>query len=292
MGNTGYLSNILISMIVVGLVLGGPLTLYAIIKILNTLLGSPRASFVKLKDEKAPLGLLVTWDDSSFEWQICRVRLEFIESVKGGRSTSFSFTFDDKTAKKRSFLIPMQLSKEDFAMITDKGLGGARRVIANSFFNIEIETTNGMTERQKIGKSKVLAALAGPPFLAPKDIDALPPTPSDAWSVLTRVFPWRKVAASTEATPDKAAGAHGPAKPKEASKGPAAPVDFLVTKVWIEPGCIVCDACENEAPQVFHVLADTCIVRENADLSDGASIKAAAEGCPVDVIKFTTSPKA
>ncbi len=69
----------------------------------------------------------------------------------------------------------------------------------------------------------------------------------------------------------------------------------LVTKVWIEPGCIVCDACETACPEVFEVLHDdeTCVIRPEAldieftkPLSD--QIGEAAEECPVDVIKFET----
>lgn len=65
----------------------------------------------------------------------------------------------------------------------------------------------------------------------------------------------------------------------------------LVTKVWIEEGCIVCDACETTAPDVFEVLEDTCIVRPAALKPDftkprSEDIVDAAEECPVDVIKF------
>ena len=67
----------------------------------------------------------------------------------------------------------------------------------------------------------------------------------------------------------------------------------VVTKVWIEDGCIVCDACETTAPDVFQVLDDTCIVRPEALTPDftrprTVSIEDAAEECPVDVIKFDT----
>jgi cytochrome b6-f complex iron-sulfur subunit len=68
----------------------------------------------------------------------------------------------------------------------------------------------------------------------------------------------------------------------------------VVTKVWIEPGCIVCDACENTAPTVFEVTEDTCIIRPAA--LQPAFLKPitqevidAAEECPVDVIKFDTA---
>lgn len=74
-----------------------------------------------------------------------------------------------------------------------------------------------------------------------------------------------------------------------AAGGPAAPAaeNFKVAKVWIEPGCIVCNACEDIYKEVFEVLADTCIIRPNAPLDDGLRIQEAAEACPVEVIKFT-----
>lgn len=67
----------------------------------------------------------------------------------------------------------------------------------------------------------------------------------------------------------------------------------LVTRVWIEPGCIVCDACETTAPDVFHVTDDTCLIRPEAMKPDfnkprTQSIIDAAEECPVDVIKYET----
>src|SRR6476620_401996 len=66
-----------------------------------------------------------------------------------------------------------------------------------------------------------------------------------------------------------------------------------VVKVWIAPGCIVCDSCENDCPEVFDVQEDTCIIRPPAMKEDflhplTPSIQVAAEGCPVDVIKFET----
>src|SRR5579862_1503251 len=65
----------------------------------------------------------------------------------------------------------------------------------------------------------------------------------------------------------------------------------IVTKVWIAPGCIVCDSCENDCPEVFDVQEETCVIRPPAMKADflqplTPSIKVAAEGCPVDVIKF------
>lgn len=63
--------------------------------------------------------------------------------------------------------------------------------------------------------------------------------------------------------------------------------NFSITKVWIEPGCIVCNACEDIYPEVFEVTSDTCLIRPGAPLDDGLKIEESAEACPVEVIKFT-----
>src|SRR3954467_5112402 len=67
----------------------------------------------------------------------------------------------------------------------------------------------------------------------------------------------------------------------------------VVTKVWIAPGCIVCDACENDCPEVFDVTEETCLIRPPAMKPDflaplTPSIIVAMEGCPVEVIKIET----
>ena len=71
------------------------------------------------------------------------------------------------------------------------------------------------------------------------------------------------------------------------------PTKEVVTKVWIDPGCIVCDACETTSPDVFEVQHenDTCIIRPAAlDIEftkpRTGEIIEAAEECPVDVIKY------
>lgn len=63
--------------------------------------------------------------------------------------------------------------------------------------------------------------------------------------------------------------------------------NFALSKVWIEDGCIVCDACETISPDVFEVVEGGCLVRTGAPLENGLNIQEAAEACPVEIIKFT-----
>lgn len=275
------MGEILLSVLVAIIMLGGPLTLYLVIKILNHRWGGLRVQFAKV-DSKT--GLLLTWDNESFEIKVARIKLDFIELVPGGRAFSHSFTFEDSEAKRKSFFLELKIDPAELAALTDAGVDA--RAIKQSSLTVEIETVDYEGRRVKFSKRKILAQLAKAVAIG-KDVEIIADKTPDKWSVQTRVFPWKKV---VEAAEDGAA----PAKKGHAAapSGPRAPVDFAVTKVWIEPGCIVCDACEAEAPLVFWVQAETCIVRENAPLDDAAAIKAAAEGCPVDVIKYTKVPKA
>jgi ferredoxin len=79
-----------------------------------------------------------------------------------------------------------------------------------------------------------------------------------------------------------------------------------IKTVWIEEGCILCNACDSECPEVFLVADDTCRIKgavredgvedENRDaksplkvelqVSLEAGIKAAASACPVEVIQY------
>ena len=63
---------------------------------------------------------------------------------------------------------------------------------------------------------------------------------------------------------------------------------MAITRVWIEEGCISCGLSESNCPEVFKVeTGEPAKVIEGVDYSDlEAKIKIAAEGCPVEVIKY------
>ncbi|MBA3707508.1 MAG: ferredoxin [Planctomycetes bacterium] len=84
---------------------------------------------------------------------------------------------------------------------------------------------------------------------------------------------------------------------------------MTITRVWIEEGCICCQACVTSERQVFSIPdgSDSAIILGDVRL-DGVSdrnviargdltvagtqlsdtIEEAAEGCPMDIIRFTT----
>ena len=81
---------------------------------------------------------------------------------------------------------------------------------------------------------------------------------------------------------------------------------MAIKTVWIEEGCIICNACEAECPDVFAITDTTSTIKasvrqdgqENENraeksplkiefqISLEAGIEAAAGGCPVEVIQF------
>jgi len=60
-----------------------------------------------------------------------------------------------------------------------------------------------------------------------------------------------------------------------------------ILKVWVEEDCSSCGVCEDICPEVF-LLEDIATVKEGVNLADyEANIKEAAEGCPVEAIKYS-----
>ncbi len=61
---------------------------------------------------------------------------------------------------------------------------------------------------------------------------------------------------------------------------------MAITKVWIEEGCTSCGLCEATCPEVFKV-EDLATVIEGVNFNDfEEGIIEAADGCPVEVIKY------
>ena len=62
---------------------------------------------------------------------------------------------------------------------------------------------------------------------------------------------------------------------------------MAITRVWIEDGCISCGSSESNCPEIFKIKDEGATVIEGVDYSLlEEKIKEAAEGCPVEVIKY------
>ena len=133
--------------------------------------------------------------------------------------------------------------------------------------NAATETADDLAPKFTVAKEKPLFTLPERTFISP-------PLPKTAKQL--------KMASNPMFAGDFAGAAAG-------GGGAAAPAveNFSIAKVWIEPGCIVCDACEGIFPEVFEVTDSTCLIRPGAPLNDGLRVQEAAEACPVEVIKFT-----
>jgi len=118
-------------------------------------------------------------------------------------------------------------------------------------------------DKYKVVKSKPLYNIPGKSFISP-------PLPKSGKAL--------KLATNPEFAGEFAAGGGAAAVEEKPN--------FAVSKVWIEPGCIVCDACEAIYPEVFEVTEDTCIIRPGFPTDDGLKVEEAADACPVEVIKF------
>lgn len=61
---------------------------------------------------------------------------------------------------------------------------------------------------------------------------------------------------------------------------------MAISKVSITEGCIGCGVCVSMEEDIFEMSGDVATVKEGADLgANEATIREAAESCPVNVIK-------
>jgi ferredoxin len=61
---------------------------------------------------------------------------------------------------------------------------------------------------------------------------------------------------------------------------------MAIKKVWMEEGCTSCGLCADVCPDVFE-MQDIAVVKNDADYAaNNEGIKDAADGCPVEIIKY------
>ncbi len=256
----------------------------------------------------------------TFETLFGKPRLTILRSTKSGNFFAFGFKWNSAKEPAAIDLIRLRLfnpfgsptqvevstqfevKKTSFATEADMGPGFIELLGAKNFdlavIQVEIVSSKDGVSFQfdmkgpKFRKLVSAANLTVDQFLSVKKLDSVvklkSPIEIPTRSFIAETVPGKGAQLAIPTNPAFASHFAGAAAPAAAG-GVAAPAaeNFKIAKVWIEPGCIVCNACEDIYKEVFEVLADTCIIRPNAPLDDGLRMQEAAEACPVEVIKYT-----
>lgn len=278
--STTYIAMIVAILMGIGLLVGiAALSLLS--GALNFLFVRPKIEILKSTTENG-FAFAFKWDQDAEPVKFDRVRVHLFNPFGSPTEVDITREFDG--------------SDVDFAREVDMG-DNLKKILAatpidKATIEVEVTATRDSVTHKQIFKgadfvskrneaAKTVEEVAAqfvvtkvkPKFEIPERTFISPPLPKTAKQL--------KMATNPIFAGDFAGAAAG-----GAAAGPAVE-NFSVSKVWIEPGCIVCDACEAIFPEVFEVTDSTCIIRPGAPLNDGLKIQESAEACPVEVIKFT-----
>lgn len=245
----------------------------------------------------------------SFHFLFARPRVDILKSEFGDHGFAFSFSWNSarepakfdkiKVRLFNPFGSPTQVevskafnaAGEDFARDVYMGIGMKKLIEANGLANATVEvevssSSDNISQSFTFNGKKFLDLLGKAVDTVKSFEESLPPKPGKPiYQTVQRSFIAEPLPESSKtiklATNPEFAGDF-------ASTGGSGPAqeNFSVAKVWIDPGCIVCNACEAIYPEVFEVTDDSCLIRPDAPLDNGLLIQEAAEACPVEVIKF------
>lgn len=257
----------------------------------ETLFGKPKLSILRSTKSGNFFAFGFKWNSAKEPAAINIIRLRLFNPYGNPTQVEVSKTFDPQTSS--------------FAVEVDMGPGLIDLLGAKNFdlamIQVEVASTkHGVhwlfdMKGSKFKKLVSEASLTVDQFVSDNKLNetkkSKPPIDVPIRSFIADTVPGKGAQLAIPTNPAFAAQFAGTPAPTSTggaggANGPSAD-NFKIAKVWIEPGCIVCNACEDIYKDVFEVLADTCIIRPNAPLDDGLRIQEAAEACPVEVIKFT-----
>ena len=278
--NTTFIAMAVAILMGVGLLVGiGALSLLS--GTLNFLFVKPKIEILKSKFNKTGFAFSFKWDQSVEPVRFDRLKIHLFNPFGTPTQLEVIREFD---ASSNDFARDLDLGAVMKNLIAAKGL-------ENATLEIEVtaskdSVTHMTSMKGSAFKEKMLNASASADefnekhavkkekarFEIPERTFISPPLPKTAKAL--------KMATNPMFAADFAGSVAGGAVA-------AAVENYSVSKVWIEPGCIVCDACDAIFPEVFEVTDSTCIIRPRAPINDGLKVQEAAEACPVEVIKFT-----
>ena len=256
----------------------------------ETLFGKPKITLLRASKSGNIFAFGFKWNSAKEPAAIDTIRLRLFNPFGNPTQVEVSKPFD---SKKSSFAVEVDMGPGFIELLGAKGFDNATiqiEVISSKdgiVFQFDMKGPKfkklifdaNQTVTEYIGKNDLEVKKSSK---SPIDI----PTRSFIADTVPGRGPQLKRATNPQFAGEFAGAGAGASGAAAAAAGPAAQ-NFKIAKVWIEPGCIVCDACEDIYKDVFEVLADTCIIRPNAPLDDGLRIQEAAEACPVEVIKYT-----
>jgi ferredoxin len=256
----------------------------------ETLFGKPKLTLLRSSKSGNVFAFGFKWNSAKEPARLDTIKLRLFNPFGSPTQVEVSKPFDSKTS---SFAIEVDMGPGFVELLGAKGF---------DYATIEIEVNSSKDGvafifEMKGPKFKKLIFDANKTiaeYIAANNLEAQktskPPIDIPIRSFIADTVPGKGPQLKLATNPTFAGDftAAGGVSGATAGGAPASSVpNFAITKVWIEPGCIVCNACEDIYKDVFEVLADTCIIRPNAPLDDGLRIQEAAEACPVEVIKFT-----
>ncbi len=249
--------------------------------VLNFLFARPRLTFLKTAQGDSGLAFVFSWNNSDEPAYFDTLSLRCFNPFGHPTQTNISKSFEPSN---KDFARDINLGQEFVKLVNTKGLD-------ESIVSLQISSTRdgiahyfemkGRVLKDRLRKAKQTfeeynnqTTSSSRPLYHQSSREFIAEPMGD---IPEKVL---KIPTNPQFAPDFL-GLKGTGAKEESTQE-----NFSVKKVWIDPGCIVCDACEGIYPEVFEVLDDTCIIRENAPLTNGILIEEAAEACPVEVIKF------
>ena len=278
--NTTFIAMAVAMLLGIGLLVGiGALSLLS--GALNFLFVKPKIEILKSQFGETGFAFSFFWDQNAEPVRFDRLKIHLFNPFGTPAQLEITREFD---GSENDFARDLDLGNFMKDIKNAKGLENATieiEVASSKDSVTHLMTMKGSAFKEKLAKASVSALEVSEKLITPKE---KPRFEIPERSFISPPLPRSAKALKLATNPEFAGQFAGAGAGAEAV---AAVANFAVSKVWIEPGCIVCDACEGIFPEVFEVTDSTCLIRANAPLNDGLKILEAAEACPVEVIKFT-----
>lgn len=254
----------------------------------ETLFGKPKITLLRASKSGNIFAFGFKWNSAKEPASLDTIRLRLFNPFGSPTQVEVSKPFE---AKKSSFAVEVDMGPGFIELLGAKGFDMATLQIevvsSKDGVVFQFDMKGSKFKKLVFDANQTLAE-----YVAQKHLDvkknSKSPIDIPMRSFIADTVPGRGPQLKLSTNPVFAGEFAGASAGAAAATGPVAQ-NFKIAKVWIEPGCIVCNACEDIYKDVFEVLADTCIIRPNAPLDDGLRMQEAAEACPVEVIKYTVA---